>query len=122
MGCSSQCGGVYVGNEGFTFETANQAIESGEVDAVAFGRLFIANPDLPRRFATGAALNPPDPTTFYGQGPKGYTDYPAWMAMGRRRMRRGEFRWGERRSRRDSSKIDAGAGRGSKLDSPEPGD
>ena len=49
---------------------------------MAFGRLFIANPDLPKRFATGAALNPPDPTTFYGQGPKGYTDYPALDGAG----------------------------------------
>jgi len=39
--------------------------------------LFIANPDLPRRFATGAALNAPDPQTFYGGGSNGYTDYPA---------------------------------------------
>ena len=44
---------------------------------MAFGKLFIANPDLPRRFATGAPLNPPDPQTFYGAGAKGYTDYPA---------------------------------------------
>lgn len=70
-------GGVYIANEGFSFDAANQAIASGEADAVAFGRLFIANPDLPRRFALGAALNTPDPTTFYGSGPRGYTDYPA---------------------------------------------
>jgi hypothetical protein len=44
---------------------------------VAFGKLFIANPDLPRRFALGAPLNTPDPITFYGSGPHGYTDYPA---------------------------------------------
>jgi 2,4-dienoyl-CoA reductase-like NADH-dependent reductase (Old Yellow Enzyme family) len=70
-------GGAYVANEGFSFETANQVIESGEADAVAFGRLFIANPDLPRRFALGAPLNTPNPNTFYGSGPIGYTDYPA---------------------------------------------
>jgi 2,4-dienoyl-CoA reductase-like NADH-dependent reductase (Old Yellow Enzyme family) len=70
-------GGVYIANEGFSFETANQAIVAGEADAVAFGKLFIANPDLPRRFALGAPLNRPDPGTFYGSGPRGYTDYPA---------------------------------------------
>lgn len=70
-------GGVYIANEGFSLETANQAIAAGEADAVAFGKLFIANPDLPRRFALDEALNTPDPNTFYGSGPKGYTDYPA---------------------------------------------
>jgi 2,4-dienoyl-CoA reductase-like NADH-dependent reductase (Old Yellow Enzyme family) len=69
-------GGVYIANEGFTLETANHAIASGEADAVAFGKLFIANPDLPKRFAVGAPLNTPDPSTFYGTGPHGYTDYP----------------------------------------------
>jgi 2,4-dienoyl-CoA reductase-like NADH-dependent reductase (Old Yellow Enzyme family) len=70
-------GGVYIANEGFTFETASRAITAHEADAVAFGRLFIANPDLPKRFALGASLNTPDPSTFYGSGPHGYTDYPA---------------------------------------------
>ena len=69
-------GGIYIANEGFSFESANQAVAAGEADAVAFGKLFIANPDLPRRFAQGAALNPPDAGTFYGSGPQGYTDYP----------------------------------------------
>src|SRR5262245_48801409 len=69
-------GGVWIGNEGFTFETANRAIASGEADAVAFGRLFIANPDLPKRFALRAIFNTPNPSTFYGSGPDGYTDYP----------------------------------------------
>jgi 2,4-dienoyl-CoA reductase-like NADH-dependent reductase (Old Yellow Enzyme family) len=70
-------GGIYIANEGFSLETANEAIAAGEADAVAFGKLFIANPDLPRRFALGAPLNTPDPSTFYGSGPHGYTDYPA---------------------------------------------
>lgn len=70
-------GGTYIANESFSFESANQALAAGEADAVAFGKLFIANPDLPRRFALGAALNEPDPSTFYGDGPHGYTDYPA---------------------------------------------
>lgn len=69
-------GGIYIANEGFTLESANQAIAAGEADAVAFGTLFIANPDLPQRFALGATLNSPDPTTFYGSGTRGYTDYP----------------------------------------------
>jgi 2,4-dienoyl-CoA reductase-like NADH-dependent reductase (Old Yellow Enzyme family) len=70
-------GGIYIANEGFSFETANEAIAAGQADAVAFGRLFIANPDLPRRFALGAPLNTADTSTFYGSGPYGYTDYPA---------------------------------------------
>ncbi len=70
-------GGIYVANGGFSFETGNQAIAAGEADAVAFGKLFIANPDLPRRFALRVPLNTPDPSTFYGSGARGYTDYPA---------------------------------------------
>ena len=69
-------GGMYFVNEGFTRETAEQALASGIADAVVFGRLFIANPDLPERFRLNAPLNTPHPQTFYGQGPKGYTDYP----------------------------------------------
>lgn len=69
-------GGAYIANEKFTLETANRALAAGEADAVAFGTSFIANPDLPRRFALGAPLNLPDPSTFYCAGPKGYTDYP----------------------------------------------
>jgi 2,4-dienoyl-CoA reductase-like NADH-dependent reductase (Old Yellow Enzyme family) len=72
-----QFGGIYFANEGFSFETANQTIAAGEADAVAFGKLFIANPDLPKRFALGVPLNTPDASTFYGSGPRGYTDYPA---------------------------------------------
>ena len=59
---------------------ASRCWPTGEADAVAFGKLFIANPDLPRRFAEGAPLNAPDPTTFYGGGARGYTDYPALEA------------------------------------------
>ncbi len=69
-------GGVYIGNESFTAESAREAISSGKVDAVAFGKSAIANPDLVERFRTGAPLNAPDPSTFYGDGPVGYTDYP----------------------------------------------
>lgn len=69
--------GVLVGNMGYTAEEAADAISAGKLDAVAFGVPFLANPDLPARFKTGAALNSPDQRTFYTQGAKGYTDYPA---------------------------------------------
>jgi 2,4-dienoyl-CoA reductase-like NADH-dependent reductase (Old Yellow Enzyme family) len=70
-------GGVYIANEGFSRETAEAVIEAGEADAVAFGKLFIASPDLPRRFSLGAPLNAWNAETFYSEGPVGYTDYPA---------------------------------------------
>ena len=70
-------GGVYIANEKYTFDQANQVIEAGEADAVAFGKLFIANPDLPSRFAKGAPLNEPIVDTFYTHGPEGYVDYPS---------------------------------------------
>lgn len=69
-------GGVYIVNEGFTQTTAQLALDAGEADAAAFGQLFIANPDLPERFAAGASLNAPNPATFYTPGAGGYTDYP----------------------------------------------
>ncbi|RYD29716.1 MAG: alkene reductase, partial [Verrucomicrobiaceae bacterium] len=70
-------GGPYIVNQGYTRETAQKALDEGEADAVAFGVLFIANPDLPARFALNAPLNTPVPATFYGDGPVGYTDQPA---------------------------------------------
>lgn len=69
-------GGVYIANQEFTGESAEAVVAQGLVDGVAFGRSFIANPDLPRRLAEDLALNEPDPATFYGDGPEGYTDYP----------------------------------------------
>jgi N-ethylmaleimide reductase len=66
-----------IANGGYTLETANRAVASGEADLVSFGALFLANPDLPNRFAKNAPLNTPDPSTFYGGDAKGYTDYPA---------------------------------------------
>jgi len=72
-----QFGGIYVANESHTRDSAEQLLEKGEADAVAFGKLFIANPDLPKRFARNAPLNTPDQQTFYADGPQGYTDYPA---------------------------------------------
>ncbi|EIQ00563.1 NADH:flavin oxidoreductase [Opitutaceae bacterium TAV1] len=70
-------GGPYIANEQFTRETAEQVLAAGEADAVAFGVPFIANPDLPQRFAQNAPLNTPVRETFYAEGPEGYTDYPA---------------------------------------------
>lgn len=70
-------GGVYVANEKFTQETGEAVVEAGEADAVAYGVPFIANPDLPWRFASHGPLNEPDPSTFYSSGAKGYIDYPA---------------------------------------------
>jgi 2,4-dienoyl-CoA reductase-like NADH-dependent reductase (Old Yellow Enzyme family) len=69
-------GGVFVANEKYTLETATQALAAGEADAVAFGKLFIANPDLPRRFELRSALNEPKIPQFYAGGAEGYTDYP----------------------------------------------
>jgi 2,4-dienoyl-CoA reductase-like NADH-dependent reductase (Old Yellow Enzyme family) len=69
-------GSRYIANERFTQATASQVLAAGEADAVAFGVLFLANPDLPERFRLNAPLNAPDPSTFYTPGPKGYTDYP----------------------------------------------
>ena len=69
-------GGSYIANERFTLQTANEVLAAREADAVAFGVLFLANPDLPRRFRQNAHLNAPDPATFYAAGPRGYTDYP----------------------------------------------
>jgi 2,4-dienoyl-CoA reductase-like NADH-dependent reductase (Old Yellow Enzyme family) len=69
-------GGVLIANEAFTEETAKAVIESGDADAVSFGKLFIANPDLAARLKRGGPFNTPDPKTFYAQGPQGYIDYP----------------------------------------------
>ena len=63
-------------NTGFDKARGNTVIASGKADAVAFGVPYIANPDLVERFRHDAPLNKPDPSTFYGEGAKGYTDYP----------------------------------------------
>ncbi len=72
-------GGVFIANQGFTAAEGEAELTAGNADAVAWGKLFIANPDLPRRFAVRAALNEPVPATFYGAGAAGYTDYPAMV-------------------------------------------
>jgi len=77
-------GGVFIANEGFTRETAQQELDAGHADAVAFGKTFISNPDLPKRLQQNAALNDFKPETFYGYGQPdfatGYTDYPGLAA------------------------------------------
>ena len=70
-------GGVYIANEQFSLEAAQQALNDGTADAIAWGKDFIANPDLPERLRTGAPLNPQRPELFYAPGPEGYVDYPA---------------------------------------------
>jgi 2,4-dienoyl-CoA reductase-like NADH-dependent reductase (Old Yellow Enzyme family) len=70
-------GGPVIANQGLTYEQAEDLLTRGEADAASWGVQYIANPDLPRRFREGAALNPADRSTFHGDGVKGYTDYPA---------------------------------------------
>jgi N-ethylmaleimide reductase len=72
--------GAYMANNGYDFELANKVLAAGEADLIAFGKLFISNPDLVERFRRGAPLNAPDKATFYGGGAKGYTDYPTLSA------------------------------------------
>lgn len=69
-------GGPLIVNQDYDVDAANQVLETGVADAVAFGRPFVSNPDLVERLQTHAALNPWDRETFYGDGPKGYIDYP----------------------------------------------
>lgn len=66
---------------GYDQHSGERAIRAGDADLVAFGQLYIANPDLPERFRTHAGLNTPDRSTYYGGGEKGYTDYPALQTI-----------------------------------------
>ncbi len=68
--------GTLIVNQDYSQAKAEAALASGDADLVSFARLFLANPDLPLRFANALELNVPDPTTFYGGDAKGYTDYP----------------------------------------------
>ncbi|TCS37517.1 N-ethylmaleimide reductase [Paucimonas lemoignei] len=68
--------GVYIANNGYNRDLAIDVVESGRADAVAFGRLYIANPDLVQRLKSNAPVNAPNPQTFYTPGPVGYVDYP----------------------------------------------
>ena len=69
--------GGYFANGGFTKEAGERLLADGGADAIAYGTLFLANPDLPERFAKNTELNAPDRATFYTPGEKGYTDYPS---------------------------------------------
>ena len=68
--------GTVIANGGYDAETAEAELLSGRADLISFGNLFIANPDLPARFKSGAALSKADRATMYGGGIHGYTDYP----------------------------------------------
>lgn len=69
--------GTLMAAGGYDRESGEAALEEGRLDLVAYARLFLANPDLPRRFAEAAPLNDWDRSTFYGGGAKGYIDYPS---------------------------------------------
>ena len=69
--------GTYIANNGYNFKLANEVLDKNKADLIAFGKLFISNPDLVERLKLGAPLNEFDKSTFYGGGAKGYTDYPA---------------------------------------------
>jgi 2,4-dienoyl-CoA reductase-like NADH-dependent reductase (Old Yellow Enzyme family) len=69
--------GPLILNSDYSLDDASQALRLGDADAIAFGRPFLANPDLPARLAQRAMLNAPNTATFYSPGPAGYTDYPA---------------------------------------------
>jgi N-ethylmaleimide reductase len=68
--------GAYIANNGYDFELATKVLAANEADLIAFGKPFLANPDLVERLKRGAPLNAPDKATFYGGSAKGYTDYP----------------------------------------------
>ena len=68
--------GAYIANNGYDFELANKVLAANAADLIAFGKPYIANPDLVERLKRAAPLNTPDAATFYGGDAKGYTDYP----------------------------------------------
>ena len=69
-------------NEGYDAASGAAAVAGGRADLVSYGKPFLANPDLPLRFALDAPLNEPDPDTFYGGGAEGYVDYPRLEEVG----------------------------------------
>ncbi len=75
---------TYIANNGYDLELAASRLAEGKADLFAFGRPFIANPDLVERLKTRAPLATFDPATLYGGGSAGYTDYPAIAASSRR--------------------------------------
>jgi N-ethylmaleimide reductase len=76
-GLRKRFSGAYIANNGYDFKLANQVLDNNRADLIAFGKLYISNPDLVERLKLGAALNDFDKATFYGGDAKGYTDYPA---------------------------------------------
>jgi N-ethylmaleimide reductase len=76
----SKFAGPLISAAAYTPVTAAETVKSGHADAIAFGRSFIANPDLVERIADGVSLNPYDRSTFYGGGERGYTDYQTYQA------------------------------------------
>lgn len=72
--------GCYISNNHFNFDSAQAVISNGDADAVTFGRLFIANPDLVDRFKNNWSLNEERPENYYFGGEKGYIDYPYYNA------------------------------------------
>jgi N-ethylmaleimide reductase len=77
--------GAFIVAEGFDRQSAERWLENGWADLIAFGKAFLANPDLVERLWSGAELNAPDKATFYTAGPEGYIDYPALGANAERR-------------------------------------
>ncbi len=73
-----QFSGVIIANGGYDKASGNEALENNKADAIAFARLFLANPDLPHRFKHDLPLNQPDRSTYYGNSETGYLDYPFW--------------------------------------------
>jgi N-ethylmaleimide reductase len=73
--------GTIVAAGGFNAESAEQILHTGDADLVAFGRMFVSNPDLPERLRTGAPLNAYDRSTFYGGDGRGYIDYSTHRAV-----------------------------------------
>jgi N-ethylmaleimide reductase len=73
--------GAVVVNGNYDVETATDALDRGYADLIAFGRAFLANPDLPRRLREGLPINVPDEDTFYQGGETGYVDYPTWEEL-----------------------------------------
>jgi N-ethylmaleimide reductase len=76
-GLRKRFNGAYIANNGYDFKLANQVLDTNKADLIAFGKLYISNPDLVERLKLGAPLNDFDKATFYGGDSKGYTDYPA---------------------------------------------
>jgi len=74
--------GIYVANSGYDAERGERAVSDGTADAVAYGRQFLANPDLPARLSRRGPLNVPDTKSFYGGDERGYIDYPQWAEGG----------------------------------------